>query len=79
VSVELLGQFVKHLARVVESPVVPEETEQRRLGGVWVVLIAEVSWCQVCSSSRWSYSDEEKGGRTEHAMRKKKMCVGGLL
>jgi hypothetical protein len=31
-SVELPGQFVEHLARVVESPVVPEETEQCRLG-----------------------------------------------
>jgi hypothetical protein len=31
--VELPGQFVKHLARVVESPAVPEETEQHRLGG----------------------------------------------
>jgi hypothetical protein len=46
---------------------------------VWVVLMAEVPRCQACSSSRWSCSDEEKGGRTEHAMRKKKMCVGGLL
>jgi hypothetical protein len=35
VSVELPGQFVKHLARVVESPVVPKETEQRRLGGAY--------------------------------------------
>jgi hypothetical protein len=32
-SVELPGQFVEHLARVVKSPAVPEETEQHRLGG----------------------------------------------
>jgi hypothetical protein len=32
-SVELLGQFLEHLARAVESPTVPEETKQRRLGG----------------------------------------------